>query len=136
MEECPPGESRLNSTGPEVMRMPWLEGFDSTLLYSSLAGAAGGCTTFVHGLTMGNYRNETYPRKLSLIIIGEKTFALFFSLAFSSLAGPYRLFLSFAIGLAWVRVVQQLRKRVTAIINAALGPLNDPADESRTREED
>jgi hypothetical protein len=60
--------------------MPGFEGFDATLLYSSFAGAAGGCTTFVHGLTMGYYRQDRYPRKLSLEIIGGTTVALFFSL--------------------------------------------------------
>src|SRR5438876_602881 len=89
--------------------MSWVEGFDLVLLYSALAGAGGGCTTFVYGLRMGHYRENRYKLKLSTEVVGGSTVALFVSLAFTSFSVPFRTFLAFAIGLTWVTVIQQLR---------------------------
>jgi ABC-type uncharacterized transport system permease subunit len=88
------------------------------LLQSVLPGCAGGTTAFLHALHRGHYRNNHHMRKLAIEISGASLTALCLAPLFFE--HGMLIALSFAIGLTWASIIQVLRNRITAIVDAAL----------------
>lgn len=91
------------------------------LLYSTLPGAAGGLVSFLAAYRRGHYRNNKNLEKFCIEILGAMTTASFVSALFLSTSTHYRVFIAFALGIAWSRVVQLIRNKITKIVETALG---------------
>jgi hypothetical protein len=91
----------------------------SQILVSSTGpGGCGGIAAFLYALRQGHYKNNKYPVKLTIEILGAMIVASFI--------GPWfpdhtTVFASFAVGLAWAGIIQVIRIKVTKVVEAMLG---------------
>jgi hypothetical protein len=102
----------------------WISSLPLVLFFSALAGAAGGFALFLYGLKNAIYKNNKYGRKFSIEIAGGTVVAAFITLPLEAVPDGYRIFLGFVIGTTWTKVLQVLRNKVTAVVEAALGSQN------------
>lgn len=84
------------------------------LLEATIPGGFGGLAIFLLGLRRGHYRNNKFITKALIEITGGMIVASFV------IAGP-RPLTSFLIGMSWSSILQILRSRITAGVEATLG---------------
>lgn len=106
--------------------LQWILSIPTTLIYPALAGAAGGLALFLLGIRRGTYKNNQLVRKASIEILGGAIVAFFATLPFSASEIEVRVTIAFVAGLSWTVIIQRLRSRVTAIVEAAIGSSNNP----------
>lgn len=92
--------------------------FIPILWQSSIPGACGGLGTFLYSLRQKHYKNNRYVRKLIIEILGATLVASFIGPLFPS---KVIVFASFAIGLAWVAIIQITRNKITKIVEVLIG---------------
>ena len=94
-----------------------------------LAGAAGfgGLTKFLYAVGRGHIRNNKHLRKALLEVAGGTFVGFFVSLLFSSWEAEWRLFTAFGIGVAWAEILQIVRRKITGIVETALGNVESKA---------
>jgi hypothetical protein len=82
------------------------------------AGTAGALAGFLLGLKRGQFRNDRYTSKCTIEVLGGSLTALFLSPLVTM--AKFDTVIGFILGLAWAPVIQALRNRITAIVEAAL----------------
>ena len=89
------------------------------IIYSvTLPGGAGGLTSFLYALKRGHYKNNKYPRKFFIEILGAMLTATFLTKLISS--NQYQYVVAYIIGICWSGIIQVLRTKITKIIEAVL----------------
>jgi hypothetical protein len=99
----------------------WPPSFQALFVWSTAAAALGGLVKFLYALGRGYIRNNKHLRKALLEVVGGAVVGSLVSLIFTTIGPELRLFVSFAVGLAWAEISQVVRRRITAIVEAALG---------------
>jgi hypothetical protein len=89
------------------------------LLWCTLPGAAGGLAGFLYALRRGHYRNNRYVPKLLIELLGATVTASAISLVVSP--SDKLVLVAFCIGVGWANLIQLVRKKITRLVEAALG---------------
>lgn len=97
------------------------------LLYAALPGAVGGFLLFLQGVKYARIKNDRHLRKACLETVGGMLVAIPVAYAFVDETGASAtaVLLAFAAGLGWSLIIQILRRRITRIIEAAVGVLGE-----------
>lgn len=95
------------------------------LTFSTFPGAAGGLACFLVALKKRRIKNNRHVRKAVLEVFGGLLVASFVGPLFLHQPPSIVVSASFALGGSWATVMQVLRRRITAIAEAALGNLRD-----------
>ncbi len=105
------------SSGARDYGLEWLDSLQSVLWSSTLPGGAGGLAWYLAGRKAGRIKNGRYARKAIVEMIGGGLVASFLSFPL----GPFPRHVSaFVIGLLWSDILQQIRSKVTKIVEAIL----------------
>lgn len=90
-------------------------------LCSTIPGGAGGLASFLLAVRNGQISNNKYIAKFSIEIFGSMLTASFLTSLIS--INDYRttIAFAFAIGIAWAKILQVIRTKITKIVEAALG---------------
>lgn len=84
-----------------------------------MAGAAGGLTSFLVGIRAQHYKNNKYFAKLTLEVLGGAiTSGGLIYVIFDG--NRYVFAFAFLAGTAWSQIIQNIRTKITDIIEAAL----------------
>lgn len=88
------------------------------LISSTLPGVFGGIALFLFSLRNGHYKNNRYPAKLLLELLGAGVVASFVGQLFPEKA---IIFASFGVGLCWATIVQITRTKITKAVKLLIG---------------
>lgn len=97
-------------------------------LYSTIPGGAGGIASFLLAVRNGHYRNNKYVVKFSVEFFGAMLTASFLIGLLSISNYQITAAFAFAIGIAWAKILQAIRSKITKIVESALGGPPDKGD--------
>ena len=91
-------------------------------LVFSIPGGLGGLAAFLLASKLEHYKNNKYLKKFLIEIFGAVITVPFLIMLFesSTLSINFRLAFAFLFGAAWARILQAIRGKATAIVEAAL----------------
>ncbi len=99
------------------MQLNWNEIFQK-LIFCSIPGFFAGLVLFIFSFSHNYYRNNKYIAKLLIEIIGATITSTFIASFFNT---PFiQIVVAFCVGLGWTKVIQSIRSKITAIIEALI----------------
>lgn len=98
-----------------------LDNIEYLIVFSIMPGCIGGLTLFLWGVKHGHYKNNKYFAKFLIEILGAMITASVVSSLFP--LHNYKPFVAFSIGIAWSKIIQTLRNRITKLVIALIGDI-------------
>ena len=100
-----------------------LQNLYEILLFCSLPGMFAGIVLFIYAYSKQFYKNNQYIKKFIIEIFGASITSSFLAMHFDNYV--YKILVAFCIGLAWSKVIQLIRGKITRIVEAILGNIGN-----------
>ena len=75
---------------------------------------------FLNGIRRGHYRNNKYPTKATIEILGSAITATFLTSLVSDIPTKYCVAIACCVGMSWSGIVQMTRTKITTKVENAL----------------